>query len=425
MVDNSDSDDPPVEQRVVRANITNSLAVLHQNTMRIGFNYPHSYNRFGSDFGPNIWVSDLDWDKYNALEASGNLASIPLPPLFDHVDRNLANLQKMGFSVIRWFVLGNGNAYGLAPTRVLRWVSKFFNYYDYTFTPPLTVDKRFRRDFEELLKHFKIMQLQLIPSLISFEFGSRDKAGTGPAPGTGYGGRADVIRDPAKRKVFLDTMLAELLATSIPFKEQIFAWEVINEPVWLCQDIGPLSTPNWASRIPEISWSEMTDFLNDALKRIKDAGFESTVGHRFFDDLKRFPTGSIPQFHYYCEHRWYAVGSYKSDPENIKGANLFGGNSKPILGEFDSAENRFGESWKKDLGSTDSTAERLRLLEREGCDLALIWPDLGGAKEGRVSPTTLQPEIDAVNKNDVIKLLGTTRQEIVNHTGGTMPPVNE
>jgi hypothetical protein len=57
--------------------------------MRVGFNYPQSYNRFGSDFGPNIWVPKEVWAKHNELEAAGRLSEIPLPPLFDRVDRNL------------------------------------------------------------------------------------------------------------------------------------------------------------------------------------------------------------------------------------------------------------------------------------------------------------------------------------------------
>lgn len=391
--------------------------------MRVGFNYPTSYNRFGSDFGPNIWVSTADWQSRNALEAAGNVSAIPLPPLFDHVDRNLANLKKMGIEVVRWFILGNGNSYGPAPTRRIRRTTSASYYNDYEFSPPARVDSRFRRDFEELLKRFRTAQLQLVPSLISFEFGSNQKTGTGPSPGTGWGGRADVIRDPAKRKTFLDTMLAELLAASAAYRDQIYAWEVVNEPVWLCLDIGALSVPEWSPRQPEVTWSQMTDFLNDATGRINSAGFQSTVGHRYFDDLARFPTGSMPQFHYYGEHHWYAVGAYKSDPPKIGGGGLFGGR-KPFLGELDSSRNRFGDAWSE-LGRADSTEERLRLLAREGCDLALVWPDLAGAKSGRVPAATIKAEQALVDTNDVLKLLSATRSEIVAYTKGTLPPAGE
>jgi hypothetical protein len=381
--------------------------------MRLGFNYPWARHEFSANFGPYFWVDDAEWNKNNVLEASDQLPLIPLPPLFKHVDRNLANLKKMGFSVIRWFLLGNGQSYGPAPTRYMKSITLVSPPYDYNFNPPTTLDKRFRRDFEELLRRFKAAQLQLIPSLISFEFGSNLAAGGGPH-GTGYGGRADVIRDPARRKVFLDTMLAELLTASAPFKEQIYAWEVINEPVWLCIEFGPLSRPKWwVPRTPEVSFSEMSDFLKDAITRIEKAGFQSTVGHRYFDDLARFPPGSIPQFHYYADHR-YATERYKSDPANIKGTQLFGRNPKPILGEFASSEDPVyhDNPWKYDLGGVDSTLERLKLLDHEHCDLALIWPDRSSNEK-------------AVADNDVIKLLSTTRNDIIKYTNGKLPPENE
>jgi hypothetical protein len=174
-----------------------------------------------------------------------------------------------------------------------------------------------------------------------------------------------------------------------------------------------------------MSWSTMNDFLKDAAQRIFNAGFKSTVGHRYYDDIARAEPGAIPQFHYYAEHQWYAVGQYKSDPANIKGAGLFSTSPRPFLGELDSAENRFGDPWTKDLGSGDSTSARLRLLESEGCELVLLWPDYAGCKPGRVSAATIAAERETVMKNDVIKLLPSTRREVIAYTGGTLPPANE
>ena len=351
----------------------------------------------------------------------------------DHVDRNLENLGKLGISVIRWHVLGNGNSYGPAP---VKHITLTFDV-DWSFDPPLTVDKRFRRDFEELLNHFKNVQqtlrnslkdpnlkLQLMPILIDYQFGARyyPLAGNGPLPGVGHGGRSDVIRDPHKRKQFLDTVLAELLAACSEFKEQIFAWDVINEPVWLCRGFGPLSSPLWNPRVPEVSPPQMTDFLTDAIKRISKARMDSTVGHRYYADLARFPTGSIPQFHYYAENHWYKPqyndpagidGKKLFDPVKITGIPEFGDRRvKPILGEFDSDFNPHGEPWPDLHGKKDSTYERLALLSQEGCDLSLIWPDLSD-------------KLTIVVKGDVIKLREETRKMIRRYTKGTLPPPNE
>src|SRR5206468_2474602 len=102
------------------------------------------------------------------------------------------------------------------------------------FDPPSEIDRRFTRDFEELLLRFRRAGLQIIPSLVDFNFGSILKFTVDVVRGIGAGGKADVITDPSKRKVFFDTMLVDLLDISAKYREQIYAWEVMNEPVWLC-----------------------------------------------------------------------------------------------------------------------------------------------------------------------------------------------
>jgi hypothetical protein len=224
--------------------------------------------------------------------------------------------------------------------------------------------------------------------------------------------------------VFLDTMLGELLAASVPFKDQICAWEVINEPVWVYQGAGPLSRPEWAPRIPEVKREVMNAFLEDALARIEAAGFRSTVGHRYYSDMKQMKAGNMPQFHYYNGYTTAGqrLPGMRGDPRQIRGQKLFEGAPKPFLGEFDSRSDRFGEPWDEDLPNSDSTLERLRLLEREGCELALIWPELGGAKEGRVASGTIAAERKEIDGSDTIKLLPETCRSIAAYTGGVAPP---
>jgi hypothetical protein len=378
-----------------------------------------SRQTFGVQIGPNLWLPAEVFNKYELLEKAGSLSSIPLPPLFDHVDRNLANLRHMGIKVVRWFLLGNGNNYGPRPQYMVASgsPSNTPGYHTalrpyYRFKPPLALDKRFKRDFAELLMRFKNADMQIIPSLISFEFAGDEAAGPG-ANGTWYGGRADVIRDPVARKDFLDTMLAALLDASTGFEKQIYAWEVMNEPIWPCLEYGPLSSPRWRKRGAETTIAEVSDFLKDAISRIEKAGFRSTVGHRYFDDLKVFPTGNVPQFHYYADDAWYnSLGGGKNDPP-LKG--LFNATPKPVLGEFDSPPYESKDKrkpWKFAPPTTDSILERLRLLESVGCDLAMIWPDMSD-------------HLKKVIENDVLKLQDATRQGIVAYTGGKLPPANE
>jgi hypothetical protein len=405
----------------------------------VGFNYPVSYNAFGSQIGPNLWVSRDTWSKYNRLEAAGELSSIPLPPLFDHVDRNLSNLKAMGIKVVRWFLLGNGNNYGPTPFKVFVTAtgtrdspppiqSSNAQYYTkYKFVPPAAVDRRFRRDFSELLSRFRKAGLQIIPSLISFEFAGDLVTGPG-ANSTWYAGRADAIRDPGARKLFLDTMLAEMLTASKGFEKEIFAWEVINEPIWCCIRFGPLSPTAYSPRQAEVTVDEMKVFLGEAVARIEKAGFPSTVGHRYFDDLTSFPVGTVPQFHYYAADHWYnSLGGGKNDP---KMKDLFKGRPKPVLGEFAPVpfiptKDEAYASWTYEPYRTDSTLARLRLLESEGCDLALIWPDVPDkfdpSKYDAKDHDLVKRLVKAVVEGDILKLTSKARSEIVAYTGGRLP----
>src|SRR4029077_13240774 len=97
------------------------------------------------------------------------------------------------------------------------------------------------------------------------------------------------------------------------FKDVIYAVEVMNEPIWtLLPPLGdPKKQPIWKDArenanqgVPLLYWplfssGDLDDYLTEALDLISSLKLPSTVGHRFFDDLANFKTGSLPQFHYY------------------------------------------------------------------------------------------------------------------------------
>jgi len=406
------------------------------SSMRVGFNYPMSYNRFGADIGPNPHVGLPQWLAEQKLEQQGKERTLPLPPLFDHIDRNLENLLRMGIDIVRFFLLANGFVYGQAPKkRNTPPPNPGVPFFDWDFAPPFRTDRRFLFHFEELLKRFQKAGMQIIPSLLSFEFGGNS---TSPdAKGLAPGGRSDIFKDLVKGSAFINTFLADMLMVSVPFRKFIFAWEVMNEPFWNISPFGPLSSSVGPSpgasgpplqglmRWPEVDIPQMNLFFAEATSLIENMGFESTIGHRFFQDILNkqtaafgpFVQGSRPQFHYYAKPA-FGFG----DPQNIKGERLFSiffpGGRKAFLGEFDSAANRFGKPWGE-LGGGDTTLARLELLENEGCELALLWPDLGPPGQAFLA------EQQRVVHDDPIKLLQSTREQIVAFTRGSLPPPNE
>ncbi len=392
--------------------------------MLLGFNYPWSRFADGAQIGPQIWGDAVLLEKWNQLARNGKLSKtdIPLPPLFDYLDRNLKNLANMGISVVRWFLLGNGNNYGPNPRKVIESVPPKLNDLPnpkrtiYRFDPPPGADPRFKRDFAEMLEVFKVNKMQLIPSLINFEFGG--EAITGPGPnGTWHAGRADVIRDPVKRTLFLKTMLGDLLDASKGYESVIYAWEVMNEPIHLALAFGILSRPNWMPRPQEVTRQDLKDFLQEAVARINLAGLPSTIGHRFYDDMTEFASGeTVRQFHYYANERFYnSLGGANGDPP-MKG--LFKGSNKAFLGEFSAVGGR-PEKWTYSTPQTDSTLNRLKLLEAEGCDLALIWPDVD------LQDSDPPEKKDHYFTKDGLALSDEARAAIVAFTGRTLPPANE
>ena len=353
--------------------------------MRVGFNYPWSYDKYGLQIGPYTASGDAAWDADRDPMRGTPLPKFKLPPLFDNLSRNLQELAAIGISVVRWFLISNGVNYGRAPTRKVVKDGSSTNTV-WQFTAPATTDPRYALHLRELLKVFRANKMQIIPSFVDFPM-----VGDAPDPdpnGLAFGGRADLIRDKAKRTAFLNGIFLDLLMASRDFKDVIYAWEVMNEPAWMLFPPFDAKLPIWkyaaqnqAAGKPLLRWpivmqQDLADFLDEAIELIDLNGFASTVGHRFYGDLARLPTGTRPQYHYYAKVVAKA-GLNLGDPTTLA---AFDGESPPFLGEFasDQASPEQSQPWPELAGKTDSTLERLKLLESKGCPLCLIWPDLAG-----------------------------------------------
>jgi hypothetical protein len=90
------------------------------------------------------------------------------------------------------------------------------------------LDEAFFRDLDVLLRAAAHHNLQLVPVLLDFGWCAYPRI----VGGVQLGGRADVIRETAKRRTFLERALAPTLER---YGEHpaIFAWDVCNEPEWI------------------------------------------------------------------------------------------------------------------------------------------------------------------------------------------------
>lgn len=298
--------------------------------MQVGVNYP--WFDYGWDFGsgPPAWRGERT-----------------TPRWFDHVDGHLDGLRDLGISVVRWFILADGLTYGTgneAPSP------------DGRFVPP-ALDTEFIAHFDALLQRFErtatadAPPLQLLPVLVDFHFCQE-----GMPVGDGWmkQGRADAIRDPFKRSLFLTSVLDPLLQVSALHRDVIYAWELINEPDWI--------TTGWhfrlfgSSPVPELA---MKEFLEDGKQRIRAAGFKPTIGFGSVHTLRGSGvTAEINQFHYYPDGR-AALEPHRFDPQ-------FPG----IVGEFATAST---DRWPELTVDAQSVGDRLQLTADLGYPLALPW----------------------------------------------------
>ncbi|MDF0645111.1 MAG: hypothetical protein P0111_13865 [Nitrospira sp.] len=329
---------------------------------------------------------------------------------------NLKVLKDNGVQVVRWQLLGNGLTYGLPP-RVIKAqttdvnnravmdvnffgrmqllprygkndiVSPLINLSNplTAFDPPATLDPLFLDHFRQLLEMHKAVNMQLIPSLISFEFFETHDTAI-----TNAGGRGSVAEDATKRNKFLFSVLGEFLRVSLDYKKLIYAWEVINEPIWTVIPV-PINIKKPFHLFPYVQPSALVAFISLALNWIEDKKFPSTVGHRFQSDLSILPTGTQRQFHYYSE-KFGPFGDYTPLPSaSTANAHILGEFGSVIGKGYEKDENikgealpkgSYGHPWDQDFPDhrdrdpARTVFERLRLIRSLGYQLALVWPDL-------------------------------------------------
>ncbi len=368
--------------------------------MKLGYNFMWAFNRYGTYFGPHhgnpILPPEPEWDPADPPEgwSTERIRSKKyevhdeeyLPQWDTWVEafaghmRYLRNNLKV--DVVRIFLLCNALNYGTLDQSGI-------------YQPPAYLHPRFRWHFKKILEGAQSGGVQLIPSLIDFGIGHPDWKTVQRAP---------IVYD----RDFYPTIFEPLLEISKAHRSTIYAWEVMNEPFWLNARYWPhrfeLKSPStWLPATPSLPVQPVVDFLNEGIRRIHLSGFESTVGHRFFSDLWKYPTGSIPQFHYYPD----SINPANDDPKSIPDALTTGLNAPPILGEFGASEEQ-GDPWPE-LDPADANSrsnrvfERLKAARRKNYGLAMIWPD--GKGDDRTDQTRDQLKLTPDAEQGVTRYL--------------------
>ncbi len=345
--------------------------------MDVGVNYP--WVDYGWDFGsaPPGWARGPGGE----------------PRWRAEVDRHLERFVSLGLRVVRWFILADGLAYGTgpaAPRRVGSWMGRAWR-----FEPP-PLDPELPAHFGQLLERFAAVnrghaspRLTLLPVLVDYPFfqpGSWPVARRGDGerarrvdPGWVKGGRADAVNDAGSRRAFLAEALSPLLRVSRAHARLIHAWEIVNEPEWVTSGWHPHAR----RRLP-VEAPAMRAFVEEASAAIRQAGFTPTVGFARRETLARAGRlGDLSQFHH------YAGGRRRLEPAE----------HPAVLGELATAPQ---DAWPE-LGPGQRVLDRLRLAERQGYPLALLWcaaPLVSGTSSDR------QGRWDAEVEEDVARFTG-------------------
>ncbi|WP_394827636.1 hypothetical protein [Pendulispora albinea] len=322
---------------------------LEPPRLEVGYNYTWPFARYGTTIGPRDIENDPptgandrdppEWLHVGASPPGGSLA------------RNLRVLRdELEIRKVRIFLLGNAYNYGNRPVPVLGHGET--RHGRFKFTAPSVAHPLFREHFRQMLRIFEDEGMQMLPSLI--DFGAFYPVE--PFEGAG-GGRADILS--FQRAAFIETMLKPLVQESKAFGSTVFAWEVVNEPRWNLVNATPFyHRPHTKSWRPDASRETMSRFISECLKVIEAEGFASTVGHRFFNDLRGgMPTGTMPQFHYYgatpglrgslgANAKWLA-GISDSSLEDLNALESDPRTRNAFIGELATApggrRNRFGD----------------------------------------------------------------------------------
>ena len=319
--------------------------------MEVGVNYP--WFDYGWDFGspPDGWRGGED------------------PAWVGHIDTDLGLFGRIGISVVRWFILGDGLTYGTdsdAPQ------------FDpvtgqWRFDPP-DLSKEFLRNFETLLQ--KLLNLNgkssrpmlLLPVFIDYKFcepgvfaGSfSSEPESAPASPWVKSGRAQAISDSTKRLQFLQRALQPLLELAAnAYRNTIYAWDIINEPEWVTNSWNPD-----AQKTNPIDEFAMTSFIEQSKSLIRSFGFKPTIGFNAMETIQRSGiTAEINQFHFYSD----------PDPERQRKLEKspFSPEYPGIIGEFATSPSQ--DYWPDLEPHPQSVFNRLRFARNQNYGLALPW----------------------------------------------------
>lgn len=403
--------------------------------MNLGINLP--WGDYGWDIGPQPVA--VDGSKPDDSEVANRLLSPGANGSKTNLDATFSSLKKLGIECVRMFILADGT--NLKPPTI-------DDNGDWQ-VPATALDNTHLSDFRTILEACVRQKMQIMPVFVDFNLfappaimiqhlGGIDDPGLNShgvwvPPGNDSvddfvdkfykdevealfkdnsrsvdwhnfikGGRAPILRSRDQVDGFLKSTLRPLLDVAdsqADFKEQILAWDIINEPeVALTNSLNswksvasdpvngyPLAYFIQAGAAMILSFDmKATVGFQTAMPLGQDDGFQSShksdaLGGQVAEIQKTVTTlllpnrNFMPQCHYYPGDSGQNKLLAKSIFKLTIGATL-------ILGEFATRINASLKQspWGSDVPGTDSLVARLQVANSKGYDWAFPWSSLSG-----------------------------------------------
>ncbi len=335
-----------------------TIAAVGTPRLLVGLNYAWAFNKYGWYFGPK---HDESWIADNFYRERTTFVGGPSwPSAFSLTLDEIKS--RFGIRLIRLFLLCNAQNLGVvsdaSPWRIL---------------DPLPPE--FCEHLTIILDTLRRKEMKAILSILDF--------GIGAPFGARQRGHHRVVTDSSVRADFVARVVTPFAKIGRAYHDVIFAWEAMNEPVWLTGHTWP---HEYRFFDPAASVAQVNSYLREVIQGIRavDPDVKTTVGHRYYRDLTVFETGDLPQFHFYP--------TYVRDPFALTptGVTVPGTDPptlpvvrrervKPILGEL-GVSSGHGDSWLELRGADHADArcrarERLVRVEESGYEVVLAWPD--------------------------------------------------
>jgi hypothetical protein len=232
----------------------------------LGVNYPWYNGYRGLDLGPYLGSKTIATVAFAIPKNSGDghdvqFPSIPIRPKTtgfnaDGIEAQLADMQAIGVHVLRWFFGNDGRSFMI------------FDQHDNC----TGIDSTALQNVDRVLALAERDQIYVVPVLFDFRFISGDRW-LKFDDGSSGAGRADVIRDPGKRKALIENFVQPLVKRCANSKAILY-WEIMNEAGNVVEGTDPKTgfTLGGSARVSngaKVSIVEMQTFLNEVYDAIK------------------------------------------------------------------------------------------------------------------------------------------------------------